>query len=153
MSSPSLTLTVHPSRWYARAALALHLLAGGAVLLADLAAAVQVTVLAALAASLVGAMREKAVLDLHCQRDGSLAVRSGDEWVAARLLPDTTVLPWLVVLRYRVPGAGRSDAVVVLADSLPADDFRHLRVWLRWRAGRDGAAATLPDVGAGRPSV
>lgn len=153
MPPPSLTLTLQPSRWYARAALGLHLLAGGAVLLADLHVAVQLTVLAALGASLVGAMREREVVDLHGRRDGSLAVRSGDDWVEARLLPDSTVLPWLVVLRYRLPDARGPGARVVLPDSLPADDFRHLRVWLRWRANLDGACQDPPDVRAGRPSI
>lgn len=153
MPHPSLTLTIRPSRWYARAALGLHLLAGGAVWLADLHWVARLAALAAIGTSLAMSMRPRAGVDLRCQSDGHLAVRRGDDWVPAGLLPDSTVLSWLAVLRYRLPGARGTDALVVLPDSLPADDFRHLRVWLRWRAKVEGARQDPPDVRAGRPSI
>ena len=41
------------------------------------------------------------------------------------------VLPFLVVLLYR--SEGRLCTLTLLGDSLPADQFRQLRLWLRWR--------------------
>lgn len=46
------------------------------------------------------------------------------------LHPHTTVLPFLVVLLYRQKN--RLQSLVLLKDSLEAEDFRQLRLWLRW---------------------
>jgi toxin CptA len=43
----------------------------------------------------------------------------------------TTVLPWLTVLRLEGQDGKRS--LVLLRDSMAADEYRQLRVWLRWR--------------------
>lgn len=50
-----------------------------------------------------------------------------------RLLPESTVHPWLV--SFRVIGEdGRKHSVLLTAETLSAEDFRRLRVFLRWRA-------------------
>ena len=69
---------------------------------------------------------------LRCCPDGGLEVRDGPEWGKVQVHPQSTVLPWLVVLRYRPQAGQRWRAWVILADSLPAEDFRRLRVWLKW---------------------
>lgn len=46
--------------------------------------------------------------------------------------PHTTVISFLVVLLFRTDG--RSGALTLAGDSMAAEDFRHLRVWLRWYA-------------------
>jgi hypothetical protein len=46
--------------------------------------------------------------------------------------PHTLVLSFLVVLLYREEGRLRS--MTLLRDSLTAEDFRQLRLWLRWRS-------------------
>lgn len=47
--------------------------------------------------------------------------------------PDTVVLPWLVILRVRLPGKGGAAAVVPWDCAAPAA-HRRLRVLLRWGA-------------------
>jgi hypothetical protein len=47
------------------------------------------------------------------------------------LHPHTTVLPFLVILLYRQKN--RLKSLVLLKDSLSAEDFRQLCLWLRWR--------------------
>ncbi|MDP1636163.1 MAG: hypothetical protein Q8L69_15965, partial [Gallionellaceae bacterium] len=46
--------------------------------------------------------------------------------------PHTLVLSFLVVLLYREHG--RLCSLTLLPDSSTAEDFRQLRLWLRWRS-------------------
>lgn len=48
---------------------------------------------------------------------------------------DSTVLPWLVVLRYKTEGS--CDSLVLPVDAIGTDGHRQLRTWLRWRASVD----------------
>jgi hypothetical protein len=60
--------------------------------------------------------------------------------MAAAIHPHTLVLSFLVVLLYRQQGHLRSQTL--LSDSCGAEDFRQLRLWLRWRAAASGTGAT-----------
>jgi hypothetical protein len=55
---------------------------------------------------------------------------------AVEPLPDTTVWPYLTVLRLGAATGRR--VLVLLPDSAPADDIRRLRAALRLRAPRSG---------------
>lgn len=72
---------------------------------------------------------------IRLERDGQLFVRrqSDQEFCAADLLPGATVHPWLTVVRLKTE-EGDCAPLIVAADSLKPDDFRRLRVFLRWRA-------------------
>ena len=52
---------------------------------------------------------------------------------AARLARRRLVLPWLLVLPLRAAGERGTRRLILLADNLPADDFRRLRVRLLWQ--------------------
>jgi hypothetical protein len=54
-----------------------------------------------------------------------------------QIQPDTSVMPWLVVLRYRMRGEVAS--LVLPVDALGSAGHRQLRTWLRWRASVDQA--------------
>jgi toxin CptA len=69
-------------------------------------------------------LREDGVLDYQCL-DGT----TGCGRVDAR----STVTPWLVVILLREDD-GRRSSLTLLPDALRAQDFRRLRLWLRWRA-------------------
>lgn len=77
---------------------------------------------------------------LRLLADGRLECRfPGEEMFhIAELLPGATVHPALTVLSLQCEGKALS--VVLLPDSVPVDDYRRLRVWLRWRAsfGQEG---------------
>jgi hypothetical protein len=64
-----------------------------------------------------------------------MAARDGNVGSAETLTlqPQTVVLPFLVVLLYRQASRRRVQALLVLSDSLSAEDFRYLRVWVRWQ--------------------
>ena len=59
-----------------------------------------------------------------------------------RLLPHPVVHPWLTVFRLQ-DGSGARFVMIATIDSLGKEDFRRLRVFLRWRA-----SLTLPNDGA-----
>lgn len=62
------------------------------------------------------------------------AVDDGNaETITLTLQPQTVVLPFLVVLLYRQASRRRLQALLILSDSLSAEDFRYLRIWLRWQ--------------------
>lgn len=65
------------------------------------------------------------------ESDGSWLWHRDDDTVAqVRILPETLLTPWLVVLHLREE-SGRRHAAILLGDSLPPDQFRALRVALR----------------------
>jgi toxin CptA len=96
---------------------------------------------AALVASLVQALRSRAlllgddaVIELDCGEDGGLGfVQRDGTCFAAEVLPASAVHAAAVLLRVRAAGERRPRSIVVLADSLEPEDFRRLRVWLRWK--------------------
>ncbi len=49
-----------------------------------------------------------------------------------RILPGSLVTPWLTVLNLLPEGARYACSVIILPDSLDAESFRRLRVWLKW---------------------
>lgn len=62
--------------------------------------------------------------------------RSGD-WQSAKLLGSSFVTPYLTVLNLEA-GSWFARHLVILPDAVNADDFRRLRVWLKWRTERTG---------------
>lgn len=71
---------------------------------------------------------------LRLLADGRLECRlpGGQAFADAEVLPTPWVHPRLTVFRLAVNG--RRIAVVVFSDSMAGEDFRRLRVWLRWCA-------------------
>jgi hypothetical protein len=68
--------------------------------------------------------------------DGSIEKVGADGTASKAVVhPHTLVLSFLVVLLYR--SEGRLGSLTLLGDSLADDDFRQLRLWLRWRATAD----------------
>jgi len=66
---------------------------------------------------------------VHCR----LGVRATESFTCA-ISPHSTALPWLAVILLKSPHRWRLRPVVVLPDALSEDDFRALRIWLRWKA-------------------
>lgn len=66
--------------------------------------------------------------------DGKLEyTRANGESGESLIHPHTTVTAQLTILLLRL--GKRVEALVLLADSLNQEDFRRLRLWLRWQAG------------------
>lgn len=64
------------------------------------------------------------VLSVATQRDG---------WSACDVADDTYVSALITLLNLKVREGGRRVSVVLTPDAVHADDFRRLRVWLRWK--------------------
>ncbi len=61
---------------------------------------------------------------------------AGSGWQAVQLRPDNLALPWVIVLRVRLPGRWRILGCCIPADALGADSHRRLRVRLRFSRRR-----------------
>ncbi len=80
---------------------------------------------------------QDAVVAVEITEDARLAVktRRGD-WRACRLSGSSYVSPWLTILVLAEDNRLSARYVVITPDNVDAEDFRRLRVWLRWAAQR-----------------
>jgi toxin CptA len=76
----------------------------------------------------------QAVLALEVASDHrfNIQMRSAG-WQACDVLGSTYVTPYLTVMNLHLAGERMARHVVLLPDSLDRDDFRKLRVWLKWK--------------------
>lgn len=141
-----LTLELHPSR---RLTLLL-VVAHGAVLTAvtstDLPVWYKLLVLFAITLSLIIALARmhgsRRVIRLTLRSDGLLVPeRLHTQSIALRVHPHSTVTALLTVILFKQ--GKRLKALTLLPDALNADDYRRLRLWLRWLAetGAPGSPA------------
>jgi toxin CptA len=74
-----------------------------------------------------------AVVRLEVRPDGAIRLQHRDGRQSDGVVHgDSIVTPWLTVIGVTVPGRWRSTYVVVVPDAIDAEDFRRLRVRLRW---------------------
>lgn len=102
---------------------------------------IKVIIVAALMISLIHYLRRDAlltannavvVLELSDEMACTLITRSGES-IASTILGSTFVAPYLVVLNLKLEEKFFICSVVILPDSMDAEQFRQLRVWLRWK--------------------
>ena len=84
--------------------------------------------------------RQHASFVLEITTEGSCRWQTGGQDCAGTLRADSTVLPWLIVLRMDIRGSWRVRQLLLLPDSMSASDWHRLRVFLRWGV-RFGAAS------------
>lgn len=72
---------------------------------------------------------------IHLERTGhlSVALAGMEEFSMAELMPGAIVHPWLTIARLKTDGE-RVCTLIATIDNLEAEDFRRLRVFLRWQA-------------------
>jgi toxin CptA len=133
--------TIQASRRWRQVHLTLHGLASVALLLADLAWAWRAVGLALVSISLGRAWRPMPTVSVRHDAGHGLEWLGPDAWRVVTVCPGSLVTPWICVLRLRTD-TGHVQNVLILPDSLHADDFRRLRVWLRWRAPIGEGAVT-----------
>ena len=119
----------------ARSQLAEALVAAGAILTAVLVAALPVSLEARFLAlgwiAMAGLralvrLRPGTAIDLHHDGEAYIGGRAG------RLQDGSFVAPWLAIVRWRPAGAWLDRTLLIAPGMLPADDFRRLRVLLRF---------------------
>jgi hypothetical protein len=75
------------------------------------------------------------IQDLELCSGGEMSILLKDgQRKSAVVAPDTTVTPFLIVLRFRVGQERRLRSLAILPDSSREDMLRRLRLWLRWAA-------------------
>ena len=136
-----LSITLRPSYLLALLLVAMHALAVVSAWLVPLVLAAKFGVAAVLASSLVLSLRQ------HVWRAGKRSVRAirltgecdmslqGQDgvWLETAILPSSFISPYLTVLNLSIEGEKRARHVVILPDVVDVEQFRQLRVWLRWR--------------------
>ena len=73
-------------------------------------------------------------IEISSDNHFSIQTRSS-EWHEYEVLGSTYVMPYLTVLNLRQSDSRAITRIALLPDSLHAEDFRRLRVWLRWKEG------------------
>jgi toxin CptA len=110
-----------------------HLVAAGAVLAANLPAWLAAVLLLLTGASLARVRRPLPVAAVILRGNGAIEIVGADGAASEAVVhPHTVVLSFLVVLLYSQQGRLRS--MTLLGDSMSAENFRQLRLWLRWRS-------------------
>ena len=137
-----LRTALKPSRLLAAILAAVHAGALCLVLLTEIGWIVKVALCVLLVIQCVVALRRAllrgpaAAVALEISADDVLCIETRSAgWSEQSVLASTFVAPLLTVMNLCNPATAARCSVVLLPDSLPADDFRRLRVWLRWKAG------------------
>ncbi|MDO9470690.1 MAG: hypothetical protein Q7J23_08220 [Nitrosomonas sp.] len=118
-----------------------HLATAGLLWLLELPLGIQAIAAAALVFSLIYYLRQDALLtandaveffELSSEMQCTLTTRSGES-MGCSILGDTFVTPYLTVLNLKPSGKFLTRSVVILPDGIDVEEFRQLRVWLRWK--------------------
>jgi toxin CptA len=132
-----ITIELHRSRFLDRLLIALALLASGAILAFPKPPVLLAALLLVVGALFLWSWQRLAptLSALRLERGGNILAAGADhsEFSESSLLPRATVHPWLTVFRLELAD-GRQHVIVLARDSMVGDDFRRLRVFLRWRA-------------------
>ena len=136
-------ITLRPSRILTAILVLAHGAAIAMVALAGMPFWLELIAIAALVASLVFDVRQTAllrapdaVITLEIASDDKLSIQTRrSEWIECEVLGSTYVTSFLTILNLKGIDSGRNTRAVILPDSLDAEDFRKLRVWLRWKRG------------------
>lgn len=141
-------IAVSPSVLLAIAVCIAHLLAAGLFWLLPIPALGKSVFTLLIAVSLVFLLARdaalhaaNAVIALEIKGDGAISfqTRSG-AWFDCTLLGSSYVSPRLTILNLRLGRGKRTRRVIIVPDNVDSNDFRILRMWLRWRqAGGSGA--------------
>jgi len=134
-----ISVRIKPSRRLLLIQSIAHVAAVGAVLASTVPSWLAVVLLIMIGASLACLRRTSPVAGLVLSSDGRLQIVGADGTASEAVVhPHTLVLSFLVVLLCRQEG--RLRMLTLLADSLATEDFRQLRLWLRWRSTAAGPA-------------
>ncbi len=102
---------------------------------------IKAMIMVALAISLAYYLRQDALLSadnaviafvLSDEMQCIVTVRSGESMIC-NILGNTFVAPYLTVLNLKPVGKFFTRSIVILPDGVDAEEFRQLRVWLRWK--------------------
>jgi toxin CptA len=77
----------------------------------------------------------QSIVAVELSGEGNCACQMANgKWQAGKLLGSSFVSPGLTILNLRLIDARITRSVVIVADNIRAEDFRQLRIWLRWKS-------------------
>ena len=110
-----------------------HVLAAGCVVILPWPWLWRSSLLVVAGLSLWIALQPSRILGIRlCGRDAIEGAFSDGHREALSVLPDSTVFGKLIVLRFRVGDKRRACHLALLPDQMTIEQFRVLRLWLRW---------------------
>lgn len=139
-----LKVAIQPSKWLSILLIAVHLFIALAMLPLHMLLWIKLVVIGALIASAAFHIRRDAMLaasnsivaiEIEEDRTCDVQLRSG-EWKEYVLLDTSFVSPYVTILNLGRERAFIARHIVILPDSLGKDEFRRLRVWLRWKCAK-----------------
>jgi hypothetical protein len=137
----TLSLQFKPSRRLLLLQSLAHVVAAGALTASTVPSWLAALLLLLVGFSWVRVRRRAPVTGLVLRGDGAIETLGSDGAAAGAVLHHhSLVLSFLVVLLYRQND--RLKALTLLGDSLAVEDFRQLRLWLRWRGSTRPAEST-----------
>ncbi len=136
------TLAIYPKPSFRLAIIliSLHLMAIFSIYLLPLSEELKTLGVAALIISLIYYLRMNVLLTganaikilvLSDEAPCQLTLRSGESCICS-VLEDSFVAPFLTVVNLKLEGKFLPQSLVIVVDSLDVEEFRQLRVWLRW---------------------
>ena len=132
---------LQPSRYLAALLIAAHGITLAALFPLALPIWAKVALVSLILFSLMHHLRRDAWLSassasmaLALEGDRMALTTRGGEQLTGQVLRDSLVTPFLTVLNIMPQGARLAHSVIILPDSLDAESFRQLRVWLIWRS-------------------
>ncbi|MBS1139663.1 MAG: hypothetical protein H6R13_1116 [Proteobacteria bacterium] len=132
-----ITIGLHRSRFLDGALISITLIALGITVALPYSEIIRLLLVLLITIGSYDASRKlsPALAGIRLERSGQIFISEAgsDEFYEAELMPNATVNPRLTIIRLRPPN-GRKHLLVLSADSMRSDDFRRLRVFLRWRA-------------------
>lgn len=127
-------IELHRSRILTSLLCFIHVLAAGCIVVLPWRLEFRFLLLLLIVLSAWRALRSLHVAALCLLEDGGLdCVRPNGERISATVLPGSTVFSRLIVLRLRLADQAAPVVLSLLPDSMTPQEFRVLRVCLRWR--------------------
>lgn len=128
-------LELHRSRFLFVLLLLFHILALTSVIVLPWPWVVRVCFIFPILLSIGYAARVPHIVALRLsERAGLECIVGAGDRISAKVMPDSVVFRHLIVLRLQLDDEKRIRNLSLLPDSLSAEQFRTLRLWLRWRA-------------------
>ena len=138
------SIKLHRSHQLSLLLVLFHAIAAGCVIVLPRALPVGAVLLVPVCLSLWFALRPGRIVGLRIfARDRLDCHLADDTYVAVKVLPDSTVFFRLIVLRLRIGEEQRVSSLTLLPDQMSAEQFRLVRLWLRWHAEPNERAGTI----------